>query len=260
MRRASSSRAVSAGVRVGLLACALAASLTLLGRAQGGGPAAAAPAVAAAAAACVPQPGADESWLSWPADRAEAIGKAMYARGRVGGFWDARGLKTERATNYKLAATWITPEVIRATARRQQLSQRLTDDQARQLVCQAEAAKDTVVMVEIDPREGSGVIPLDWMAFLQPKGNEEKAPDVRGMRGTHAPDLREVMALAGVLRRNYDYDRFWVSFPLRHQDGSLVLPAEAREAELVVRIYDREGRVSWPVPESIRAISAPLRR
>jgi hypothetical protein len=27
----------------------------------------------------------------------------------------------------------------------------------------------------------------------------------------------------------------------------------AAGADLVVRIYDKEGRVSWPVPDSIRA-------
>jgi hypothetical protein len=37
------------------------------------------------------------------------------------------------------------------------------------------------LIVDIDPREGSGVIPNDWEAFLQPKGRPEAA--VRGRTG-----------------------------------------------------------------------------
>ncbi|HEX6163515.1 MAG TPA: hypothetical protein VFZ31_09125 [Vicinamibacterales bacterium] len=97
---------------------------------------------------------ADEAWLQWSASRAQAVGKAAYVQGRVGGIFDTRLLKTERSYNYKLAATWMTPDVIRAAARTAQLSERLTDDQTRALVAEAEKAGDTVVMVEIDPREG----------------------------------------------------------------------------------------------------------
>lgn len=62
-------------------------------------------------------------------------------------------------------------------------------------------------------------------------------------------------ALAGTLRRNYDYDRFWVVFPLTHEDGAAVLPKDAVSAELAVRIYDREGKVKWPIPAAARRTS-----
>jgi hypothetical protein len=200
------------------------------------------------AVAAAPQPAPDR-YLSWSVSRSEAIGREMYRKGRVGGFWDTRNLKTERAYNYKLAATWMTPDVIRATARMIQLRSRLADSDARALVKEAEAAGETVVMVEIDPREGSGVIPNDWEAFLQPQGEPDAA-----VRGTIAPQLRNVKALAGVLRRNYDYDRFWVTFPLTRADGKPLFPAGTQNAALVVRILDKEGRVEWPVPDSIRRI------
>lgn len=203
--------------------------------------------LAAAIAATFAQAG--EDWLTWSAARAQGLGKAAYVRGRVGGFFDTRLLKTERSTNYKLAATWMTPDVMRAAARMVQLTDRLTDDQTRALLADAEAAGDTVVMVEIDPREGSGVIPDDWSAFLQPVLNNGTTG--RAIRGQNTPKLREVRALAGTLRRNYDYDRFWVVFPLAHQDGSAVLPASSVTAELVVRIHDREGRVQWPMPQNL---------
>lgn len=188
----------------------------------------------------------DAQYLTWSASQAEAIGKSTYGRGRVGGFFNTRMLKTERAYNYKLAATWVTPDVIRATARLLQLRSRLSEHETRQLVADAERAGEAVFIVEIDPREGSGVIPNDWEAFLQPKGEPNA-----GVRGTMRPELREVRALAGVMRRNYDYDRFWVSFSLS-KDGQPLFKPEHRAAELVVRIYDKEGRVEWSLPVTAR--------
>lgn len=198
-----------------------------------------------------------EPYLRWTLSQAEAIGKSTYVKGRVGGLWGWRGLKTERAQNYKLAATWLTPEVIRASARFTQLRTGLTDEETRELVEEAEAVGDTVVMVEIDPREGSGVIPQDWLAFLHPKG--VVAGSASSATGANTPRLTEVRGLRGVKRRNYDYDRFWVVFPLRTQTGQLLFPPAATEAQLVVRIYDAEGRVRWRIPQSIRDRMAATR-
>jgi hypothetical protein len=203
--------------------------------------------VAAAASALLAAQTQPDAYLSWSAKQAEAVGQQSYQKGRVGSAFDLRVLKTDRAYNYKLAATWLTPEVIRATARLAQLRDRLSDAETRALVKEAEAAGGTVIMVEIDPREGSGVIPNDWQAFLQPRGRPGVA-----VRGTMQPQLREVKALAGVLRRNYDYDRFWVTFPLIQPTGSPLFSASDLEVELVVRIYDKEGHVAWPIPSSLR--------
>jgi len=187
-----------------------------------------------------------DAWTSWSAEQAERIGRAAYVRGRVGGFFDMRLLKTERSYNYKLAATWLTPDVVRATARLLQLRQRMPQHEVVALVDKAEAAAHTVMLVEIDPREGSGVVPLDWVAVLQFGSGEE-------IKGAVTPALRELPALAGVLRRNFDYDRFWVAFPLVNEQGGSLVPASASTATLKVRIYDHEGRVSWPVSPSIEA-------
>jgi hypothetical protein len=188
-----------------------------------------------------------EGFLSWSAQHAETIGRLTHKRGRVGGFWDTRLLKTERAYNYKLAGTWLTPETIRATARLNQLRSRVSDEDTLQLVKEAEAAGDTVIMIEIDPREGSGVIPTEWEAFLQPKNKESQA-----VRGQIASKLRDVRALSGVVQRNYDYDRFWAVFPLTGADGSPLFSDDDIIAELVVRIYSKEGRIEWTVPLSLR--------
>lgn len=61
-----------------------------------------------------------------------------------------------------------------------------------------------------------------------------------------------VRALSGAFRRDYDYEVFWVVFPLVTETGKPLFPESVVEAELVVRIYNKEGRVNWPVPESIR--------
>jgi hypothetical protein len=174
----------------------------------------------------------------------------MRSDGRVGGRFDTRILKTDRAYNYKLRATWLTPEVIRASARIEQLRSRLSDEQTRALVAEAEAAGHTVILVEIDPREGSGVIPLDWRAVLQAK---DWKPGMReAVVGVNTPQLKLLKALTGVVRRDYSYDVFWVVFPLLGDTGSPVFGDGIRDVELIVGIHDKEGAVRWPIPPSIR--------
>ncbi len=174
--------------------------------------------------------------------------EAMHKDGRVGGFFDTRILSTNRSYNYKLSATWLTPEVIRAAARSAQLREFLSDEATEQLVVDAEAAGETVVLIEIDPREGSGVIPLTRGAFLRSKEDEDGESPV--VPGVSTPALRHLPALAGLLPRNYDYDRFWMVFPLHTSEGAPLFD-ETSEAELVVRIDGKEGRVAWRVPRSI---------
>ena len=72
--------------------------------------------------------GENERYLGWTTLQAESVGQQWYAKGRVGGLFDTRILKTERSDNYKLAATWITPDVVRAVARLLQLQRRQTDE------------------------------------------------------------------------------------------------------------------------------------
>lgn len=200
----------------------------------------------------------DEDYLRWTGERASQVAEGAYKNGKVGSRsllfwtgWDSRILKTERAQNYKLRATWFTPDVVRASARWAQLRSRLTDDDTRRLVADAEAAGDTVVIVDIDPNEGSGVIPTDWETFLRPKDAPYESG--RFARGTPVEALRKVQALQTIRQRNYDYERFWVVFPLVTADGDPLFGPDTPEAELIVRIYNREGTVVWPVPPSIHA-------
>jgi hypothetical protein len=198
-----------------------------------------------------PAESSGQSYLTWTATRAEQIGRSARVNGRVGGVFDFRGLHTERSYNYKLRATWLTPEVIRASARLIQLSKRLRDEQTEALVREAERVGDTVILVEIDPREGSGVIPDDWTAVLQPKGL--RPGESGAVPGRSMADLRNVPALSGVFRRDYNYDVFWAVFPLITDARQPLFADAVTEAELVVQIHNKVGRVTWPVPASIRA-------
>jgi hypothetical protein len=191
-----------------------------------------------------------EDYLSWTANQAENIGKAMRVSGKTGGSFDFRGINTDRAINYKLRATLLTSEVIRATARLEQLRSRLTEEQTRKLVVEAEAAGDIIVMVEIDPNEGSGVIPLDWRVLLQPKGL--KPGSSGAITGVKSPHLQNVKALSGVSRRDYNYDVFWVAFSLVDENNTVLIAENLTHLELLVGIYNKEGRVSWQIPESVR--------
>jgi len=195
----------------------------------------------------------DRAFLNWTRQYAESVGRSMRQDGRVGGAFDFRVVHTEHSYNYKLRATWLTPEVIRATARLAQLSGGLSDEETNALVREAELPDATVILVEIDPREGSGVIPLDWVALMRPKGASSNS---NGVRGTSTPELRRMRALAGVFRRDYAYEQFWVVFPTTGSPTAEYLAAGARGAELVVRIGNKEGTVSWPVPESVTGVAA----
>lgn len=159
-------------------------------------------------ACLVPSAAAQDDWLTWSATTAEAVGKAMRRSGRVGGYFDMRVKSTNKSYNFKLRATWLTPDVIRAGARLIQLQERLSDEETRQLVATAESAADTIVLVELDPREGSGVIPLGWTAHLQPKDR----PQGPVVKGSSMPQLRDVPALKGWRSGTTDMTCFgWVS-------------------------------------------------
>jgi hypothetical protein len=187
-------------------------------------------------------------YQQWTRQQAEAAGRSMRVDGRVGGAWDLRVVRTERSYNYKLRATLMTPVVIRATARLAQLSNGLTNEETAALIKEGDDAGDVVALVEIDPREGSGVVPLDMVVLLRPKGAGENAT----IRGMLMPALRNARALAGVFRRDYAYEQFWAVFSLGDDRSAAFRDASATEAELVVRIYDKEGRVSWSIPDALR--------
>jgi len=58
----------------------------------------------------------DQAYLQWSAAEAQRIGRSFREDGRVGGALDFRIVNTDRAYNYKLRATWLTDQVIRASA------------------------------------------------------------------------------------------------------------------------------------------------
>lgn len=182
------------------------------------------------------------------AKRAREIALSTRVNGQIGNSFDLRITSTDRSINYKLRASWMTPEVIRANARLLQLTRGLSLAETDALVKEAESVDGAVILIEIDPREGSGVIPRDWQARFGPRSDEKFG----GVVGEKAPNLRDAPALASAARRDYSYDQFWVVFRLAGPDGKPLFAEVDEEAELVVRIYNKEGRVRWPIPHSVR--------
>ena len=195
------------------------------------------------------QSNSKEAYLSWSAQQATKIRESWRVKGRVGGFFDTRIISTDKSFNYKLRATLMSPEAIRATARIEQINNGLSDKETNALVAAAEKFKSLIVIVEIDPREGSGVIPNGWRSSLKPKDAENSNS---ALRGINRNDLREVAALKGSVNRDYDYDIFTVEFPLKDEDGNFIWKIVPTEIELTVGIYSKEGSVNWKVSEELK--------
>ena len=192
----------------------------------------------------------DKNYVSWSDKQTLQLGEIWREKGRIGGFFDNRITSTDKAFNYKLRATLMSPELIRAAARREQLRNGLTEAEMRKLVAEAEKEKSLVLLIEIDPREGSGVIPNDWRAMLQPKGLDTESN--KSIRGIKNQSLRDITTFRGVFTRDYDYDVFWVAFPLQDDKGNPLWTNIPNQLELVVGIYNKEGRVTWKVSDILK--------
>jgi len=200
-----------------------------------------------------------QSELSLDEKSARRLIEKMRVDGKAGSAFDFRVTSTDRAYNYKLRATWLTPEVIRASARLAQLREGLDAERTAALVDEAMGVGDTVILIEIDPREGSGIIPGNWTATLVPERQE--SADTNGVKGVLKESIRSLKALAGVGARDYAYDAFWVVFPLKLPSGEPLFRPSDRTARLAVYIHNKGGRVAWPIPASIlnraNAVSQP---
>ena len=94
---------------------------------------------------------------------------------------------------------------------------------------------------------------LAFVAVLLTSRPKGLGPGQQGATaGVNSPRLRDFKALSGVVESNYDYDRFWIVFPLISDEGRPLFSDSVQEAELVVRIQNMEGKVSWRIPESLR--------
>ena len=168
---------------------------------------------------------------------------SMLAKGQVGSSWDGRVMSTDRSYNYKLRATWITTEVVLGAARLLMLTKGFSDLQAREVMDAANSPDSWLVLVELDPREGSGVIPGDWTARFGPRQDES-----RQVPGQEVAGQGVWKSLLSAFPRDYSYDVFLMKFPRNGPGGGPLLEAGASEAELVVRIYNKVGRVRWKIP------------
>ncbi len=190
-----------------------------------------------------------QDYAGWSAKEARKIGIAMTEKGKVAGDAGWRVMSTNQATSYNFRATWLTPSVIKATARLEQLRQRLSSEETQKILEEAENAGPTVFLIELDAVEGSGVIPGDWQAFLQPAKLSQGSDGC--MKGENAPALWKLKGLAGVHEKDYKYERFWVVFPLARKDGQPLFEQETQKAELIIRINDKESKVSFRIPQDV---------
>lgn len=195
--------------------------------------------------------GSSDEYLSWNLKQAEKIGQSTVKEGRSGSSFDFRLMGQDKAFTYQVRATVFTPEVIRASARAEQIRNRLSADETRAMVAEAEATGDLVMMIEIDPAEGSGVVPLDWRVFLQPGGF---VPGGEGaITGIKSPHLRNAKVFRGVTKRDYEYDVFWVAFPLLNKNNKPVFSEQVSTFELFIGFYKKEGKITWPISPSLRS-------
>jgi hypothetical protein len=199
--------------------------------------------LAAAMVTCaVAQPKTD--WNAIPEKQARETMLAMRTKGQVGGSWDLRVTGTDRSYNYKLRATWITPEVATAAARVLMLTKGISGEQAEEVAGAVATADAWFVFVELDPREGSGVIPREWISRFGLRENES-----RQAVGQALPAEGVWKSLMSAFPRDYSYDTFLLKFPKSAPGGVSLL--EPGEAELRVRIYNKQGRALWKVPASL---------
>jgi hypothetical protein len=167
---------------------------------------------------------------------------SMRVQGQVGGSLDFRVTSTDRSYNYKLRATWITPAVATAAARLLMLTKGYTETQAEEVIKAVASAESWMVLVELDPREGSGVIPNDWLARFGAKGRNELQAV-----GHQVPVEGIWRSLAAGFPRDYSYDVFLLKFPRDVESVPVLRPSDT-EAELVVRIFNKQGHVRWRIP------------
>jgi hypothetical protein len=178
---------------------------------------------------------ADSNYLLWTPAQAEQIGLAMR--------------KAAQAGPYRVQATWLTPEVVRATARILQLREGLNVETTDDMVQQAEAAADTAVLIELSGPEAAQVTAGEIEASFTPAGAAGGGP----IPGTQAPGLEEVRAYRGVAPLSKESRAFWLAFKLPREAYVPVIPGSGRAVTLTLRVKGAAASVSWPIPDSLRA-------
>jgi hypothetical protein len=166
--------------------------------------------------------------------------------GRVGGAFDLRVTSTDRSFNYKLRATWITQDVASALARVLVAAKGVPEEKALSVLRALDDDDWYYFFVELDPREGSGVIPKDWVArFGSP------AEPGRAVVGEILPETEIWNLIASAFPRDYAYDVFLVRVAKKTGDRRTLENTDSK-AELTVGIYNKVGHVHWSVPEDRR--------
>ena len=158
-----------------------------------------------------------------------------------------RVTSTDRSYNYKLRATWLPPQVFEAAGRVLEIAKGVPPVEVQRVLKELTVEPAHYVLVELDPREGSGVIPRDWLSRFGPKGDADR--QVAGQVVSEQGDWRTLLR---AFPRDYAYDIFIVRFPVEVREGVKTLADSDSLAELSVRIYNKIGTVAWRVPAVTR--------
>lgn len=171
--------------------------------------------------------------------------KQARVNGRAGGAFDFRVTSTDRSFNYKLRATWIAQDVSSALARELVSAKGVLEERA---LSAFRALDDDwyYFLVELDPREGSGVIPRGWVARFGPQAQPNRA-----VLGEVLPETEAWNLVARAFPRDYAYDIFLIRVAKKTGDNKTLEMTDS-EAELTVGIYNKIGHVRWPLPERSR--------
>ena len=184
----------------------------------------------------------DESLLgSLSNKKAVSILESERSNGRVGGAWDFRVTNTDRSFNYKLRATPISARVATALAHLLVNAKGIQPSEARATVSSLLEGGYYYLMIELDPREGSGVIPSDWTARL---GNEKNSES--GHICEKLPDTGPWAQIIRAFPRDYAYDAFLVR--VARVDGGKPIITSGLPVELRVHIENKSGTVRWNTP------------
>ena len=208
-------------------------------RAQGGGT----PATAASPGGAAASPAASEPFLRW--SEAEARRAVLDARrsGSAGGLLDGRVNDTHRAYRYKVRATLWTPRALRGAVRLAALRDRLGDAEALAMLAAVEARPLQLASIEIDPVEGSGILPRDETRFFLQRPGDEAA----SVHPVEAPELSALPLFRKFEKRDWAYELLVVAFPRELASGEALAGPAVRALELVVDIAGKVERLTFPI-------------
>jgi hypothetical protein len=183
-------------------------------------------------------------FLRWSEADARRVVQGARQTGTAGSrLWDGRVKDTHRSSRYKVRAILWTPRALRAAARLVQLRERLSNAETLALLAAVESRPLHVASIEIDPIEGSGVLPHDETRFFLQRPGDESA----SVRAVEATDITGLPLFHKFEKRDWAYELLVTAFPRALESGEPLAAAGAAALELVVEIGGKGEHLSFPL-------------